>query len=295
MKIHLTPHRSAFCLKRIEAALLENMPAWIEPADDGEEADLYVMYVTGTHDHRVREAQNIIKAGKQYAVIQLVLGSSRNPRPEEWLDLWEPARLVWSYYDLSGCLSDYYHAPLGPGSDVFSREEGVEKIYHAGSLGEGAYYKAECYGELFWALWQLPPARGVHIGTGMPANPIVDYFKNPTDNELRLIYNQCRWFSCLRRKDGFEMPAVEALLCGTRPIMFDTPNYRQWFDGHAFFIPEEEPAKVAKNLLNILKRDPDDVPDEEIQEIRRRFDWKRITSGFYDGISSNPGGGSSGP
>lgn len=278
VKVFLTPQRDARCLKRIETALREHLPSHLEITEEYGKADLHVMYIIGRHDHRTREAQKLLSDGKRYAVIQIVLGSCRNPDPADWQELWGGADVVWSYYDLPGDFN-FYRAPLAAEPKMFYKED-IEKEYQVGCQSDD--FKRECVGELQFALWYVrKEKRGAHVGTNFNSNPLVDYYQNISDDEMRTLYNKCKWFSCLRRKDGFEMPAVEALMCGVRPIMFDQPYFRHWFDGLAWFIPEGSPQNVAASLMGVLKHDPKPVAPEEIEETRRRFNWKQIVEGFY--------------
>jgi glycosyltransferase involved in cell wall biosynthesis len=90
--------------------------------------------------------------------------------------------------------------------------------------------------------------------------------------------------SCLRRKDGFELPAVEGLLCNSRPIVYDAPRYRQWFDGLAEFIPEEDPEKVINNLVRLFQKSYKPVTEEERNETLKRFNWETIIKGFWNRV-----------
>ena len=252
------------------------LPASAELAANPSEADLVVMHVTGKKEHRTLEAQEYIKQGKSYAVIQYAMKSTCNPNPADWMPLWNGAKVVWSYYDLPA--PNFYRAPLGAGSDLFYRQD-LEKKYVVGTVGN--CFQAECIGEVHLAVWQAS-GRAVHVGEPFDKSPIVDYVSNVDDDALRGIYNSCTHFSSLRRKEGFEMPAVEALLCGVRPIMFDTPNYRQWFDGLAEFIPEAGIAETVASLKKIFKSKPKPVTDKEIEETKNRFDWKRSVEGFWE-------------
>lgn len=280
MKVYLKPHRDNPCLKRIADALTRYAPEWAEVTEDYDEADLVMMQITGRHDHRTIEGRNLKAKGKKYAVIQLVLGSCRNPDPADWQELWSGADVVWSYYDLPGEFN-FYHAPLGVDPDVFYLEE-RERDYIIGSMGN--YYKQECIGEVQAALWYRKQGRGVHIGENFNHHPAIDYLHGISDDDLRGIYNRCEWFSCLRRKDGFEMTVLESILCGARPIVFDTPNYKQWFDGLATFIPEDRPEKLTGTLGSLFRKPAPPVTEEHRQTVIERFDWKVIIEGFYAGI-----------
>lgn len=274
MKVYLDITFHSRGIERVITQLVKYLPAAMELTHNPEEADLTIVHVIGRRDHVLKRVRGL----KNYAVIQYVLGSCRNPDPNDWLEIWNNAKVVWSYYELSAHIPNLYHAPLAAEADVFHKMD-AEKLYLVGTNGNS--YKAECIGEVRYSVWKAE-GRAAHVGEKFDANPVVDYFQNIDDNELAVLYNKCNWFSCLRRKDGFELPAVEALLCGARPIVFDTPNYRQWFDGLAQFIPEASPDVVIKWLGKLFKDGPVPVSDEEIEETKNRFNWKRSIEEFWE-------------
>jgi len=260
---------------RVVFNLDKHLPAGLSRVTNPDDADLVVLHVNGRRDHRTRQARAVVESGRKYAVIQYVLQSCRNPNPLDWLELWGGAACVWSYYDLRQYVPGMYFAPLAADPDIFYPEQ-IEKKYIVGTLGKD--YPKECIGETRRAAFLL--GRTVHIGPEFVRDPNNDTFENLTDDGVRRVYNQCHWFSVLRREDGFEMPGLEAALCGVRPIMFDTPNYRQWYDGIAEFIPEENSGKVIDSLKVLLAQPPRPVTERE--EIKTRFDWKRVVTGFWE-------------
>jgi hypothetical protein len=249
-----------------------------------EDADLIVLHVVGRNVHITAEADAILKSGKQYAVIQYAWKSTRNPEAKDWEFLWNNAKFVWSYYDLREYVNNFYHAPISADPEIFFYQPEEQK-YMVGTLGDIKCYKVECFGEVHLAAYHQM-GKVVHVGKPPYHNPIVDYVTNISDDDLRKVYNQCKWFSSLRRKDGFELPAVEALLCGTRPIMFDTPNYRQWFDGLAEFIPEGSIADTVYILGKIFKSRVNPVGDADLEETKKRFNWEQISKGFWERCTS---------
>lgn len=279
MNVFMDISFQSYGIQRVTDALDANMPSGVTRVHDVTEADLILLHVVGRNQHVTQQAKEIIQAGKKYAVIQYVLESSRNPKAEDWLPLWGSAKVVWSYYDLASKISapfklgNLYHAPLASDPNLFIDTK-QEKKYIVCTNGDT--YRDECLGEVHLAAYA---SGGVvaHIGRGY-ANPIVTPIVAPNDEALRDVINQCSYVSALRRKDGFEIPAVEALLCGVRPIVFDTPNYRQWFDGLADFIPEGSPKIVTESLQKLFKTSPKPV---DVEEARKRFDWKIITEGFW--------------
>ena len=277
MRVFLNAHWYSRGINRVIFELYKYLPEDFVIADDPESADLVVLHINGRHDHNLIRAQKVKDARHRYAVIQYVMKSCRNPNPEEWADLWDDAQVIWSYYDLKKWIPDMYHAPLGV-TDKFYKED-VEKKYLIGTMGTEP--KSECFNEARLACFKAG-GRMLHIGKKFAEDPIIDFVDNVPDDKLRTLYNQCKWFSVLRRADGFEIIGLEALMCGVRPIMFDTPNYRQWYNDYSKFIPEKSVGDTVRDLTKVLQGEPSVVTDSEIEEVRERFDWKPIIEGFWD-------------
>lgn len=263
---------------RVALNLTKYMPKDAVLTCGPESAELVILHVVGRHDHVAKAAAKMRANGQQYAIIQYVLGSCRNPDPKDWLEIWGGAKVVWSYYDLHEYVPGLYHAPLAADPDIFFKEN-AEKKYMVGTVGQT--YQAECFGEVRLAAFQAG-GKVLHIGPPIAPDPNMEWFQDVTDDQLRLLYNQCHHFSALRRKDGFELIAVEALLCGVRPVMFDTPDYRFWFDGLADFVPEDNPGEVVAHLGMLFRSKVKPVTDAEIEETRLRFDWKKVVTGFWE-------------
>ena len=103
-----------------------------------------------------------------------------------------------------------------------------------------------------------------------------------TDAQVATRWNECDYVAGLRRIEGFELPAVEALFCGSRPICFDAPHYRQWFGGLATFIREDTPDEVEGALVDIFESDTRPVTADERAEALRRFSWAPLVKGFWE-------------
>ncbi len=279
MRVYFDVGYDSYGISRAALNIAKYMPKDLEVTTDPDSADLVVIHVNGRHDHNVRYAQKTLARGAKYVVVQYVLGSCRNPNPEEWKDLWDDAKFVWSYYDLGKYIKNFYHAPLAADPEKFYVMPEVEKQYLIGTNGNS--YDSECLGEVRMAAYEVN-GKVLHVGPEYAKDPMVTTLSNISDDKLRECYNMCRNFSALRRKDGFEMVAIESLLCGVRPIMFDTPNYRQWFDGLVEFIPEGTPAETMREIRGLLRTERNPVTLEDINEVKRRFNWEVIIKGFWD-------------
>lgn len=272
---------------RISKALKKFAPDNFLFVDTKEEADLVVLFINGRHTSFANEIEDLTSQGKGVAAVQISIRSTRNPSTKDWLPIWEKANLIWSYYDLKDlCREDntptnfnFYHAPLGV-DEVF-KEYPTIKEYIIATSGLG--YSTESVRECILAADAIG-GRVFHVGPRVTNRTNVDFSDGMNDVNLAQKYSACTFVSGLRRKEGFELPVIEGLVCGARPIVFDAPHYRQWFDGLAIFIPEGGRESVVESLTKIFRKNQWPVSEVEIVEAKKRFAWEEIVKGFWERI-----------
>lgn len=274
-------------MRRIELALILHAPAGVECVRAAEMADLVVLHAVGHPDtlEAVRQAQG---RGQRYAIIQYCVRSTQEPCTSEWLEMWAGAELVWSYYDLIELMAEdglslegfrFFHAPLGVDSATFVQYPTVGERF--AMLSSGYVAESECVLEVAEAARRIG-RRSFHLGPPMAGfGPHVEQQLGITDDELARIYSRCDAVAGLRRVEGFEMPAAEGLCCGARPIVFDAPHYRQWFDDWAVFVPELDPPELTDVLEEILRAGVEPVTREERRAAAALFDWGTILPAFW--------------
>lgn len=292
LKAFVEPPLDDFCINRIAQALKKYAPAEIEFVPTESEADLAVLYAHGRKKHIWWTICRLKKNGQRAAVVQMSLRSTPNPHTSDWLNIWNESAVVWSYYNLRQLCQeegtpvnfDFYHAPLGVDTTVFT-ETPLERKYVIGIHSKG--WSRESLEEVVTA------ARAAH-GTVLNFESEKDYgdgveytglIKND-DAKLARYYSQCKYVSGLRRVEGFELPVIEGLMCGARPICFDLPSYRQWFEGLAEFIPETGGrAQIIPALINIFKNEPKPVSEIEKSNVQDKFNWGTIARGFWQQVT----------
>jgi len=277
----MSPPRGNRAIQRVADALAKYKPAHVQITDEAN-ADLVILHVIGRQDQVTSKAKGL----KRYAVVQYALRSTLRPSTKGWLPLWRGAEVVWSYYDLKAlCAEDgekadfsFYHSALG-----------VEKIFKPGKLKKKYIMMTNSHSYLTESVREVVLAaqrvnRSVfYLGPELH-QPHVVCKSGITDKELAEMYSKCEFVSGLRRVEGFELPVVEGLMCGARPICFDRPHYRQWFDGLAEFIPETPRDEVINNLEKLFKSGARPVTETERREAAQRFNWERIITGFWNSI-----------
>jgi hypothetical protein len=285
MKVYLShPIPDSIAIDRVLAALAEYAPRDIEIIPEITSADLVIFNINGRHDQFTRKINDLTNRGKAYAVIQYVLRGSRNTSTADWLPLWNKAKLVFSYYDLKAlCKEDgispdfnFYHAPLGV--DPVFKETPSAKKYIIATSGNG--YLTESARECILAANAVNKPV-FHIGPAITDRSGVDFSQGINDSELAKKYSACQFVSGLRRCEGFELPVIEGLMCGARPICFDRPHYRKWFNEWAIFIKEESRPQVIDSLIKVFQTDPKPVSATEKNAVKKIFNWETIIKRFW--------------
>lgn len=286
MRVYLKSHIDSIGINRVEKALANYAPPWVRIVDDERDAELVILHVNGRIERNISRAKNLKE--KSYAVIQYCLRSTQKPHTSDWKELWENASVVWSYYDLIhelnkdnvSCQFNFYHAPLGSDPNIF-KPLNLSKEYTMCSVGLD--YLTESIREVIYAVRNVN-GKPVHLGSKLNIKDVPSFY-GITDQEVAELYNKCYFVSGLRTKEGFELPAVEAILCGVKPVLFDTYNYRQWYNDFAIFIPEVDRETTIEALTEVLKDlDRSDITETDIEKAKMLFDWKRIINGFWERI-----------
>jgi glycosyltransferase involved in cell wall biosynthesis len=278
--VEVQPPWLGMAMHRLNAQLRRHAPAPVRFARTPGEADLQVLDVIGLgsleylrHDH--------------YVLIQHCFLTTEQPptgsRAEFWLPLFRSARLVVSHYDLPSLAgaSDFpfLRLPLGVDGRVFYDRQRAQRP--ACVLTTGHDPAGEAIRECRDAAARVNQPM-IHVGSHfdfMGDGCLVA--DRVTDDRLAELYSEARYVSGLRRGEGFELPVVEGLACGARPICFDLPAYRQWFEQYAVFVPDADSATLTDAITEILSTPPRPVSPDERDRVLEVFSWPRICHEFW--------------
>lgn len=294
MRIYLQPPQPSRGLQRIADALVRYKPEWVEVVSDEAQADLVVLYAIGRRDAILAKATEILRRQQEYVVIQVCLRSTQKPNTKDWRGLWRWATMVWSYYDLDRASADdgvyaklpnFYHAPLGADAEVFyprwqNPMVPTQFVIATSGLSRLSESVREC------ALAAAEVGKHVfHLGPQLQLGGHAVCRTNISDNALANVYSACEFVSALRRKEGFELPGIEGLLCGARPICFNTPDYRWAYGNHAIYIEETDRQGVIDQLVQLFRHGAPPVTAEEREAAVKRYNWETIVGGFYERLA----------
>lgn len=313
MKVFLNPsialHSPA--MVRIANALTKYIPPHYQVVPEREQADLCIFYpVSYDWTHYLKEC---IDRRQEYALVQCCYKSGRIEEDQIKFDIWQPwwnrSLVVWSYLNLLDEHEDnkeipFYHAPLGI-DEAFTlpcvTHPKRDYIVTTGTVhGRGAEAIEEC--------WQAASRCGldvVHVGS-WPLNigQGIDMMRNDTvfwnltnvrclngvtDQTLRGIYQNAKYVCSLRYIEGFELPALEALSCGTRSIVFTQPATTKWFFGYTDFVPECEGQELVDHLVRKFSSPYEAISQSTMDEVRSKFNWSILVWSFWSIVEKEIG------
>lgn len=286
MKACVSSSIPARSIQRISSALAKHAPC--EIVTDSKHADLVVHIVIGVGNFADIPIDRIIASevanGQQYAIVQCCLMSTEEKKPDFWKPLWEGASSVWSYLDLKQFAPTYdfnfYHAPLGV-DPIFNRSRNFDRDITM--LTTGYVADSECVHEVAEAVRRVG-GKHVHVGPNL-CHYSESYF-DISDEEMACLYSRSQYVAGLRRDEGFELPAVEGLLCGARPIMFDAPHYTEWFGTHADYVPEDNFSVVTASIESLLRHTPY-VSEAESLLVAKKFSWPMVVGQFWESVTTS--------
>lgn len=287
MRVHIAkPYVTAKALDRVNDALIEYAPSYVEFVDTEDEANLIVMHVAGRRNRILRDVRKIEANRQQHAIIQYSQRDTQRPDVYDWLAIWKHARVVWSYLDLNHYMQERGHykpmhqlylAPLGVDTTAFY-PHGGEREYTI--CTSGRLYMTESIREAYHAA-QRVGGKVAHLGPDFN-KPGMDCYSGLTDNEVAQLYSKCQFVAGLRRREGFELPAAEGLLCGARPIVFNRRHYIMWYGDWAEYIPERNRSDVIDDLERLFRQGARPATEEERIQAALKFHWPNLVKGFWD-------------
>ncbi len=291
MKVFLSPRIALHspAMVRIENALTRHLPAHFTVVSKREQADLCIFFpISFEWKHYIDECK---EKGQKYALIQCCYKTS-GAGFDKWKPLWDDAVVVWSYLDLLEGRNDpsipFYHAPLGVDEAFLNPVVTHPKrdyIVTTGTVhGKGAEAIKECWQAAFKCGLDV-----VHVGP-WPENVSSSKYDfeeenlqtitNCTDQTLRGIYQNALYTCSLRYVEGFELPALESLSCGTRAIVFTQLAMTKWYYRYADFVPESSGDELINHLISKFSH-YESLNQSLIDEVRSRFDWRIICERFW--------------
>lgn len=109
-----------------------------------------------------------------------------------------------------------------------------------------------------------------------------EFLSGLSDSELRVLYSGARVLAMPSSYEGFGLPALEALACGT-PTVYCCDAINEVVGHHGRRVPAD-PDAFAAALLQLVNADPSGR--EELRAAARRFSWDQVADNVVAALLS---------
>ncbi|MDW8290762.1 MAG: glycosyltransferase family 1 protein [Armatimonadota bacterium] len=94
------------------------------------------------------------------------------------------------------------------------------------------------------------------------------------DPGLRLLYQTCDVLLFPSWREGFGLPVLEALACGTPAVIADTPALHEWAGEVCLSAPPQAVEALAEKVLQSVEYSYNPAYRERLREFALQFDWR---------------------
>ena len=84
-------------------------------------------------------------------------------------------------------------------------------------------------------------------------NKNIIYLERISEAQINTFYSTLDLFLYLSDYEGFGFPPMEALSCGTPPLLLNTSSLKEIFQDMAFFIDHPDPEIIRETILSALQ------------------------------------------
>lgn len=124
------------------------------------------------------------------------------------------------------------------------------------------------------SLWRL--AHRLDVADCIHLEPHAD------DTRLRELYQVCDLLLFPSLREGFGLPVLESLACGTPVVIADVPALSEWAGEVCASAPPHDTLGLAEKVLQSVQNGRDSTVRTRLREFAEQYDWRRIIPQIVD-------------
>jgi len=109
------------------------------------------------------------------------------------------------------------------------------------------------------------------------------FFESPSDDKLAELYSSSDLFVFASHIEGYGLPPLEAMACGTPVVTTDCRGVKDFVDDeeNAILVPPKQPESIAKSIIK-LYNNPDIADNLKKNGLKtaENFTWERVVDVF---------------
>jgi glycosyltransferase involved in cell wall biosynthesis len=260
--------------------IMRYAPDNIQFVDDYRDAGIQILDIAKLADF------NNLKCDK-YIINFHCRGFASEEDIKDYLPYFKKAIAAYSHLDLRSELpelTNFIRGPWGTNQRKFYEVRADRHAYiimNTGSIPEteGVYESVLAAKALGLKQFHTGP----NLGIKTDSYNVSKNFLNAS--QMRTAYSMCAYTSGMRRIEGFEKTVAEGLMCGSRPICFDTPLYRYWYGDLVEYVREGTKEETTLDLIKIFKSDYRFVTEKEKALVKQTFAWMHVAPLYWKNIA----------
>lgn len=118
----------------------------------------------------------------------------------------------------------------------------------------------------------------------------IDYYYNPTRNQLRLLYNKSKIFVLPSLVEGFALPPLEAMLCGSAVIVTNNGGINEYIKNNinGLICPIKDSNCLYKKIVYLLNNKNNLYTiAKKGQKTAIKYSYEKMVNSFIDIIQTN--------
>ncbi len=119
-------------------------------------------------------------------------------------------------------------------------------------------------------------------------DPEIIYLQRLPEEEMNNFYSSLDLFVYLSEYEGFGFPPLEALSCGTPPLLLNSSSLSEVYKNTAFFVEDTSPSELNKKIKDILDNGEEQAGKflENFKSEKEYFSWERTAGEFLKHFNS---------